>query len=383
MKKLAIVAILVILTVVGAGACAPQTVVETVEVEVPVVETVEVEVPGEEVVVTQEVEVVVTEIVEVEKETPITIGYSAPGLDAFQAGVMHSFVNYGGDKGWTVITTNSDRDAEKQANQVENFISLGVDAIVAVPIDSQAFCSSAKRAMDAGIPVYTIDRAPIGCVINMTVQADNELGGTQSAEAIVGFLEEKYGEPTGVVLELQGDMGQNVAQLRSKGFNDVMAQYDGIEVISKPTEWAGENFNQQTLDVVGAQDVDAIYAHSDTVGTIPILSALEQLGKKIPAGEPGHIFLATIDGSPTCLENIRLGFQDQCSSQPNPDFGKLVDFIEIELEGGTIEEGPVVEEGAPWSPAMTFMSDTGMMLNLATTNVTVDNVDDPSLWGNP
>ena len=93
-----------------------------------------------------------------------------------------------------VLSTVSNLDRVKQTNQIENFISLGVDAIVAVPIESQAFCASAIKAMDAAIHVYTIDRAPIGCVINMTIQADNELGGKQSAEAIVLFLEEKYGE---------------------------------------------------------------------------------------------------------------------------------------------------------------------------------------------
>jgi ABC-type sugar transport system substrate-binding protein len=351
---------------------APQTIIQTVEV------------PGAEVVKT--VEVVVTQevvtTVEVEREGPITIGYGAPGLDAFQAGVMYSVINYAEGKGWKVIPADAARDAEKQANQIDDFISLGVDAIVAVPEDSQAFCASVAKAVEAGIPIYTIDRAPAGCEVNMVVQADNSLGGVQSAEAIVKFLEEKYGEAKGTVLELQGDMGQNVAQLRSAGFNETMAQYPGITVVSKPTEWKGEKFFQSTLDVVGSQEVDAIYAHSDSVGTIPILQALEQLGKKIKAGEEGHIYLATIDGTPNCLSNIREGYQDQCSSQPNPDFGILVNYIEKEFNGEAIEPGDVIQEGAPWSPAKIETSDVGLMLNLATTSVTSENVDDPALWGN-
>jgi len=313
---------------------------------------------------------------------PITIGYGAPSLDAFQTNVMMSMTTYAQEKGWQVTTSNANFDAEAQANEVDFWISLGVDAIVVVPIDSKAICASVTKAKEAGIPFFTIDRAPTGCEIDMTVQADNEQGGKQSGEAIAAFLKEKYGTEKGTVLELQGDMGQNVAQLRSKGFNDVMAQYPDVTVISKPTEWKGEKFQSATLDVVGSQEVDAIYAHSDTVGTLPILSALEQLEKKIPAGQEGHIFLATIDGSNTCLTAIREGFQDQCSSQPNPDFGILVNYIEMVLNGEAIKEGPVVKEGAPWSPASIVKSDTGMMLNLATTNVTKDNVDATNLWGN-
>jgi ABC-type sugar transport system substrate-binding protein len=315
-------------------------------------------------------------------EEPIVIGYAAPGLDAFQAGVMSSVGNYATEKGWTVINVNSPRDAELQANQIEYLISLGVDAIIAVPVDSQAFCASVERASEAGIPIYTIDRAPIGCVVNMTVQADNYLAGQQSGEATVAFLEEKYGAPQGTVLELQGDMGNNVAQLRSAGFTDVLAEYPDIEIVSIPTEWAADKFFQGTLDVVGSQEVDAIYMHSDAVGGVPVPQALEQLGMLIPRGEEGHIFMASIDGTPNCLENIRAGWQDQCSSQPNPDFGILTNYVEMELNGETIEVGEVTQEGAAWSPATIEETDTGLMLNLATTNVTPDNVDDPTLWGN-
>jgi ABC-type sugar transport system substrate-binding protein len=295
---------------------------------------------------------------------------------------MISMTKYAQDKGWQVVTSNANFDADAQANEVDYWISLGVDAIVVVPIDSKAICASVKKAKDAGIPFFTIDRAPIGCVIDMTVQADNALAGQQSATAIVQFLKTKYGSEKGTVLELQGDMGQNVAQLRSSGFNDYIKQFPNITVISKPTEWKGEKFQSATLDVVGSQPVDAIYAHSDTVGSLPILSALDQLKKKVKAGDPNHIFLATVDGSATCLDNIRAGFQDQCSSQPNPDFGILVNYIDMVLKGQKITEGPVVKEGAPWSPAKIVKSDTGMMLNLATTSVTAATVEDKNLWGN-
>jgi ABC-type sugar transport system substrate-binding protein len=384
MKRSVLLLVLALgLVVVACAPSTPQVVEKEVVVEKPVVETVVVE--KEKVVEKPVVETVIIEkekVVEVTPKRPITVGYLAPELNAFHANCMNSTMKYAEEKGWAVIPLNADGDAEKQASQVEYLISLGVDAIIATPVDSMAFCASVKKAEDAGIPVYCIDRSTIGCKVHMTVQADNYLGGQQSAEAIVKFLTEKYGEPKGLVLELQGDMGQNVAQLRSAGFNDTMKKYPNIKVISKPTEWLPDKFLKATLDVVSTQPVDAIFTHSDVVGTTPILSALEQLGKKIPRGQEGHIFLASIDGSPTGLDAIRKGFQDQASSQPNPDFGILVNYIAIELEGGTIKEGPVVKEGALWSPAKIFMSDSGLMLNLATTNVTPENVDDPRLWGN-
>ncbi len=313
----------------------------------------------------------------------ITIGYGAPELSGGQGGIMAGMELGAKNQGWEFVSNNANFDASAQANQIDDFIASGVNAIVTVPVDSQAICASVKKAKDAGVPFYTIDRAPIGCEINMTVQSDNYLAGKQSAEAMVKLLTEKYGEPKGTVLELQGDLGQNVAQLRGGGFNDVMKEYPNIKIIAKPTEWKADKFAQNTLDVVAAEPVDGIYMHSDCVGTKVVVAALEQLGKKFKAGEDGHIFLTGVDGCADALQSIRDGYSDQASSQPIPDFGVvLADYMATEFNGGTIEEGTVTKEGAPWSPATIVKSDTGLMLNLATTSVSKDNVDNPALWGN-
>jgi len=312
----------------------------------------------------------------------VSIGYGAPELSGGQGVIMSGLLNAAEGKGWEVITANANFDAEAQANQMDNFISLGVDAIVTVPVDSQAICASVQRAKDAGIAFYTIDRAPIGCEVDMTVQSDNYLAGKQAAEALVVFLTERYGAPEGKVLELQGDLGQNVAQLRGGGFNDFLVDYPNIEIIQRPTEWKAENFSQATLDVAASTELDAIYMHSDCVGTKVVTAALEQLGQLVVRGEEGHIYLVGVDGCPDALQAIRDGYSDQASSQPMPDFGIITDWINMELQDVEIEEGEVIQEGAPWSPASIVKSDTGYMLNLATTSVTAENVESPALWGN-
>lgn len=333
-----------------------------------------------------------TVVVEVTKEvvqtaepvkSTVNIGYGAPELTGGQGVIMNGMVNGAKSKGWAVMTTNANFDAAQQANQVDYFISLGVKAITVVPVDSKAICASAKKAIDAGIFFFTIDRAPIGCEITMTVQSDNYMAGKQAAEAMVKFLSAKNGAPKGIVLELQGDLGQNVAQLRGGGFNDVMKKYPDIKVISKPTEWKAEKFGQATQDVVSTEAVEGIYMHSDCVGTKVVLSTLEQLGKKVVRTDPKHIFITSVDGCPDALAAIRDGFSDEASSQPMPDFGMVIsDYMEKVFSGGKIEEGAVTKEGALWSPASIVKGDTGFMMNLATTAVTADNATDPGLWGN-
>jgi ABC-type sugar transport system substrate-binding protein len=312
-----------------------------------------------------------------------TIGYDAPELTGGQGAIMGGMVAGAKNKGWLVVTSNANSDAATQANQIDSFISMGVKAIVAVPVDSKAVCASVQKATDAGIPFFTIDRAPEGCQIAMTVQSDNYLAGKQSGEAMVKMLTDKNGEAKGTVLELQGDLGQNVAQLRGAGFDDVMKQYPNIKVIQKPTNWDAAKFSSATTDVVSAEQVDGIYMHSDCVGIKAVMAALQQLGKLAKAGDSGHIFLVGVDGCHDTLQAIRDGYADESSSQPLPDDGVVIaDYMEMVLSGQQIKEGTVTKEGALWSPATIKKTDTGFVANLATTAVTKDNVDNPGLWGN-
>jgi ABC-type sugar transport system substrate-binding protein len=313
----------------------------------------------------------------------VVIGYSAPGLVGAQLEIQQGLVDHAEEKGWTVQTTTSGGDPQKQLDDINNYIAQGVDAIVAVPDDSAGICTSVDAADEAGIPFYTIDRSPQGCEINMTVLSDNYLAGQQSGEAIVAFLSEKYGAPQGKVLEITGNLGQNVAQLRGGGFNDVMAQHPEITVITKTGDWDAAKGVDIVRDVASTEgDLDAIYMHSDAVymaGTVQVLGELDLL---FPRGEEGHIFLAGVDGSPAALQAIRDGHADQSSNQPIPDFGIITDYIEMELNGEEIAEGEVVQEGALWSPARIEMSDVGPQLFLATTSVGPDTVDDERLWAN-
>lgn len=313
----------------------------------------------------------------------VLIGYAGPELVGAQREIQQGLVDHAEAKGWEVVTTTSGADAQKQFDDISNYIAQQVDAIVAVPFDSTGICSAVEAATEAEIPFYAIDRSPIGCAINMTVLSDNYLAGEQSAEAIVALLTERHGEPRGKVLEITGNLSQNVAQLRGGGFNDVMAAYPEIEIITKTGNWNADEAVNIVRDVASTEeDLDAIYMHSDAAYITAVIQTLDEVDRLVERGQEGHVILAGVDGAPVCLDAIRDGLADQCSSQPIPDFGIVANYIEMELNGETVAPGEVVEEGALWSPARIEESDVGLQLLLATTSVTPDNVDDERLWGN-
>ena len=315
---------------------------------------------------------------------PVTVGYSAPSLVGGQLDIQNSLVVAAQKKMWQVITVNANGDSQRQNDDIDYFVSLGVKAIVAVPNDSAGICAGVEKATKAGIPFYTIDRSPSGCKINMTVLSDNRQAGQQSGQAVVDFLTQKYGAPKGKVLGITGDLGQNVGVLRRDGFHDILDKNTDIQVIQKVGNWQADLGQNIVTDVAtGNPDLDAIYMHSDFVYMSGTIAALKQLNMLFKRGEKGHIFLAAVDGGPIGLQAIRDGWADQCSVQPVPDFGIVVNWIEQELGGQPVKEGPVVQEGALWSPAQIKINTDGTPeLFLSTTSATEKNVDDPGLWGN-
>jgi simple sugar transport system substrate-binding protein len=379
MKRILLVLVVFALLAAAAGCVAPTPEVVEKVVTVEVEKQVEVE-----------VEKVVTVEVEVEKEAeamgPVTIGYAAPSLVGGQVDIQEGVVRQAEAKGWQVITTNANGDAQRQNDDIDYFISLGVDAIVTVPFDSAGICAAAEKAKEADIPFFTIDRSPIGCQIDMTILSDNRLAGQQAGQAMVDLLTEKYGEPQGKVLEITGNLGQNVGMLRRDGFHDILDEYPDIEVITRPGDWDAALGVQIVEDVLNANpDLDGIYMHSDAVYVEGTMAVLEQFDALHQRGEEGHIFLTAVDGSPSGIRAIREGWQDESSNQPVPDFGRqAIEWIEkAVVNGEPIEEGEVVQEGALWSPAQIIINEDGTPeLFLATTPVTEENTEDPGLWAN-
>lgn len=311
------------------------------------------------------------------------ISYAAPGLVSGQVQIHQGLERHAKEHGFQVITTSSGSDPDKQAEQILTLIKLRVDAMIAVPESSKGICASVEAARAAKIPFYTIDRAPEGCKVNMAVLSDNRLAGQQSAEALVGMLQRRYGEPKGKVVELAGKMIQDIVKHRSGGFQDVIRRHPGIKLLTKMTEWSIPTAEALLREELAASpDLDGIYLHADAHFLPMVLSVLRETGRLKRRGEPGHIFITGVDGSHVALQAIRDGYMDQASSQPLTDFGIVVEWIEQELKGKPIIEGEVKREGAPWSPARVVMSDIGPTLILSTTSVTEANVNDGRLWAN-
>jgi ribose transport system substrate-binding protein len=132
-----------------------------------------------------------------------------------------------------------------------------------------------------GIPVICIDRTTSGGDIIATAGLDNWQLGKESAEFLVEQLIERYGEPKGKLLHLQGSAGASVVFERGESFRVVLANYPDIEIVNEPYSagWTAEDGLAFTEDTLTAHpDLDGLYTHTDAI-TLGAFNAVEAAGK--------------------------------------------------------------------------------------------------------
>lgn len=70
-----------------------------------------------------------------------------------------------------------------------------------------------------------------------------------------------------------------------------------VKVQSLNTEWAADNAYKMVLDAFTQNpDIKGVFSHNDEM-VRGIVSALRQIGKLVPPGEPGHVVVIGLDGT--------------------------------------------------------------------------------------
>lgn len=294
---------------------------------------------------------------------------------ASEAKLVHGALT---EAGWNVrppIDANSAVD--QQVTGIGNLIAAGVTGMVIDPADSAGIVPALNAAEKAGVKVVLVDVGANAGNVYMTVRVDNAAAGAQVAEQIGKLLAES-GKSGGTVLELQGMLSQEAGRQRSAGFGDYMAKnHPNVKIIKQPTDWDARKAADATQTVVSSVPIDAIYMHSDCALLPGVLSALKQTGRLFPKGDPKHIVLGSIDGSPLALDNIRSKTLDFIVEQPLLTYAKLsAKYLSDAVQGLPPTEGDDGKGGR------VVKGLTGHEHIVKASMVTQENVDDQTLWGN-
>ncbi|MGO4129563.1 substrate-binding domain-containing protein [Inquilinus sp. YAF38] len=198
------------------------------------------------------------------------------------------------------VESDGQNSAPKQTADVEAALVQKVDGIVISPIDVNAMAPVLTEAVEAGVPVVTIDRRVTGVDgILAHVGADNVLGG----EAQAKWLMDSY--PNGAtIVNLQGQPGASPAIDRNKGVHNVLdAHKDKYKFVAEQTaNFARDQGLSITESILAGLSTppDVIVAANDDMA----LGALEAVrGRNLQ----DKIKIIGFDALPEALGSIRDG----------------------------------------------------------------------------
>jgi ribose transport system substrate-binding protein len=196
------------------------------------------------------------------------------------------------------VAGDGDEGVERQILQMRAMISSKPDIIIVQPTDNAALTAPLREANAAGIPVVAYDQYISGGRLAVYVTSDNRQAGYLDGE----YLAAKFPgpKPLRLVLVEYPLVSSTVERvnglldaLRDQGklFN-ILKTYQAVEPVS------GRKAGEAILrDFPERNSIDAIFTVNDG-GGLAVVDVLAKAGRD-------EIAIATIDGDPRSVENIR------------------------------------------------------------------------------
>jgi ABC-type sugar transport system substrate-binding protein len=230
--------------------------------------------------------------------------------------------------GAALTVTDAQNDPSQQVNQVQNFTSQGMQAIIINPVDSNAAAPAVTLAERAGIPVIAADRGVTGAEVAQTVASDNVAGGKLAAEELAAQMGEK-----GQVIVLQGTPGTSASRDRGQGFEQGVKAFPNIRVVARqPADFdRTKGLDVMTNLLQSHPDVTGVFAENDEMA----LGAIKALGDR--AGR--QVKVVGFDGTPDGLTAIQNGtLAASIAQQPRLLGQQAVDAAVKAAGGATLEK---------------------------------------------
>ncbi|MDQ0469356.1 sugar ABC transporter substrate-binding protein [Labrys wisconsinensis] len=213
--------------------------------------------------------------------------------------------------GWTTLESISNRDQNKQNDQVKAMVERKVDGIIFIPTDNNAAIPAIRTANAANVPIVFFNRPPAPNDNKyIAIQADNRKIMQITVQALVDIAKKQGGKYKACVL--MGDLGDNNAVQRRDGALDILDQNkDLVEVVARvATEWNTDKaFAGLTNALQANPDINLLVSPSDSQDAV-IEQVLKTAGKWHKTGEEGHVLFSGFDGDQNGYRLLSTGYMD-------------------------------------------------------------------------
>lgn len=240
--------------------------------------------------------------------------------------------NAADEAGYELIVGDAQDDASQQQDDIENYATQQVDAILVNPVDSEAVVPAVEQANNQDIPVVALDREPEGGELATTIVSDNAEGGRLAGEELI----ETVGE--GQIAQLEGTPGVSSTRERGGGFQEVVDEQEDVELVaSQSADYDRDEGLDVTENFLQANpDVEGIFAQNDEMALGAVQALEEEAG--------GEIAIVGFDATDDGLEAIQEGQMTATVAQNPTRIGRLgVENAISTVDGESVEEEIPVE----------------------------------------
>jgi ribose transport system substrate-binding protein len=200
--------------------------------------------------------------------------------------------------GYEAVVFNSENDTAKETSHFEDITAAGYAAILFNATDSDSSIANVRRAKEADIPVFCIDRE-----INATDAAASQILSDSYAGcvAIGEYFVETVGDE-GRYVEILGQSGDNNTHNRSAGFHSVVDRYDGLEMVAQQSGEFDRAKAHEVMETIlqDESDIDAVFCGNDAMA-MGVYQAL------VSAGLDDEVKVFGFDGADEVVELIAEG----------------------------------------------------------------------------
>lgn len=234
-------------------------------------------------------------------EKRITIGVSLLNLSNEFIVMLHQAMEARAKElGVRLIVNDAQRSAERQVQQVENFIAQRVDAIILNPCEVEASSPAVDRALAAGIPIVNVNSETRSTPTAFVGSRDEE-----SARLAMEYIANRLNGQGNVVM-MHGFMGQAAQIKRERGAREVLAKYPGLKLMAEQSgEWdraKAMSLMENWIQSVGPK-INAVFAQNDEMAMGALL-ALEQAKMK------DRVIVVGVDAISDALQAVKAGRLD-------------------------------------------------------------------------
>lgn len=197
--------------------------------------------------------------------------------------------------GYETKIFDSQNNTSLEADNFENALASGYDAILFNCTDAEGSVANVLKAKTAGVPVFCMDRE-----VNSTEAAASQILSDSYAGCVaLGKYFVRELNKKGTYVELLGLVGDNNTWNRSRGFHSVVDNYPGLRMVAQQSADFDRNKAMEVMESIlqAHGDIDAVFCGNDGMAS----GAYQAL---VAAGKDRQVKVFGFDGAEDFVQLI-------------------------------------------------------------------------------